>query len=62
MEKIKKSIADIDTSLSDTELYTKEPKKVEELSIERAKLADDLDECEVTWIEKQDELEQAMKE
>ena len=62
MEKIKKSIADIDTSLSDTELYTKAPTKVEELSIERAKLADDLDECEVTWIEKQDELEQAMKE
>ena len=62
MEKIKKSIADIDTSLSDAELYTKAPTKVEELSIERAKLADDLDECEVTWIEKQDELEQAMKE
>lgn len=62
MEKIKKSISDIDTTLSDADLYSKEPKKVEELSIERAKLTDELDECEVTWIEKQDELEHAMKE
>ena len=62
MEKIKKSLADIDTTLSDLELYSKEPKKVEILSIERAKLSDELDECEIAWIEKQDELEQAMKE
>lgn len=62
MEKIKKSLADIDTTLSDLELYSKEPEKVEILSIERAKLSDELDECEVAWIEKQDELEQAMKE
>ena len=62
MEKIKKSIADIDTTLSDLELYSKEPEKVEILSIERAKLSDELDECEIAWIEKQDELEQAMKE
>ena len=62
MEKIKKSLADIDTTLSDLELYSKEPEKVEILSIERAKLSDELDECEITWIEKQDELEQAMKE
>lgn len=62
MEKIKKSLADIDTTLSDLELYSKEPEKVEILSIERAKLSDELDECEITWIEKQDELELAMKE
>lgn len=62
MEKIKKSLADIDTTLSDLELYLKEPEKVEILSIERAKLSDELDKCEITWIEKQDELEQAMKE
>lgn len=62
MEKIKKSLADIDTTLSDLELYSKEPEKVEVLSIERAKLSDELDKCEITWIEKQDELEQAMKE
>lgn len=62
MEKIKKSLADIDTTLSDLELYSKEPEKVEMLSIERAKLSDELDECEIAWIEKQDELEQAMKE
>lgn len=62
MEKIKKSLADIDTILSDLELYSKEPEKVEILSIERAKLSDELDECEIAWIEKQDELEQAMKE
>lgn len=62
MEKIKKSLADIDTTLSDLELYSKEPEKVEILSIERAKLSDELDKCEITWIEKQDELEQAMKE
>lgn len=62
MDKIKKSLADIDTTLSDLELYSKEPEKVEILSIERAKLSDELDECEITWIEKQDELEQAMKE
>lgn len=62
MEKIKKSLADIDTTLSDLELYSKEPEKVEILSIERAKLSDELDECEIAWIEKQDELEQAMKE
>ena len=62
MEKIKKSLADIDTTLSDLELYSKEPEKVEILSIERAKLSDELDECEITWIEKQDELEKAMKE
>lgn len=61
MEKIKKSLADIDTTLSDLELYSKEPEKVEILSIERAKLSDELDECEIAWIEKQDELEQAMK-
>ena len=61
-DKIKKSLADIDTTLSDLELYSKEPEKVEILSIERAKLSDELDECEITWIEKQDELEQAMKE
>lgn len=62
MEKIKKSLADIDTTLSDLELYSKEPEKVEILSIERAKLSDELDRCEITWIEKQDELELAMKE
>lgn len=62
MDKIKKSLADIDTTLSDLELYSKEPEKVEILSIERAKLSDELDECEIAWIEKQDELEQAMKE
>lgn len=62
MEKIKKSLADIDTTLSDLELYSKDPEKVEILSIERAKLSDELDECEIAWIEKQDELEQAMKE
>lgn len=62
VEKIKKSLADIDTTLSDLELYSKEPEKVEILSIERAKLSDELDECEIAWIEKQDELEQAMKE
>lgn len=62
MEKIKKSLADIDTTLSDLELYSKEPEKVEILSIERAKLSDELDECEIAWIEKHDELEQAMKE
>ena len=62
MEKIKKSLADIDTTLSDLELYSKEPEKVEILSIERAKLSDELDEWEIAWIEKQDELEQAMKE
>lgn len=62
MEKIKKSLADIDTTLSDLELYSKEPEKVEILSIERAKLTDELDKCEITWIEKQDELELAMKE
>lgn len=62
MEQIKKSLADIDTTLSDLELYSKEPEKVEILSIERAKLSDELDECEIAWIEKQDELEQAMKE
>ncbi len=62
MEKIKKSLADIDTTLSDLELYSKEPEKVEILSIERAKQSDELDECEIAWIEKQDELEQAMKE
>lgn len=62
MEKIKKSLADIDTTLSDLELYSKEPEKVEILSIERAKLSDELDECEIAWIEKQDELEKAMKE
>lgn len=62
MEKIKKSLADIDTTLSDLDLYSKEPEKVEILSIERAKLSDELDECEIAWIEKQDELEQAMKE
>lgn len=62
MEKIKKSLADIDTTLSDLELYSKESEKVEILSIERAKLSDELDECEIAWIEKQDELEQAMKE
>lgn len=62
MEKIKKSLANIDTTLSDLELYSKEPEKVEILSIERAKLSDELDECEIAWIEKQDELEQAMKE
>ena len=62
MDKIKKSLADIDTTLSDLELYSKEPEKVEILSIERAKLSDELDKCEITWIEKQDELEQAMKE
>ncbi len=62
MEKIKKSLADIDNSLADTEIYTKEPQKVEELSKERSRLTDKLDECEVSWIEKQDELEQAMKE
>lgn len=62
MEKIKKSLADIDTTLSDLELYSKEPENVEILSIERAKLSDELDECENAWIEKQDELEQAMKE
>lgn len=62
MDKIKKSLADIDTTLSDLELYSKEPEKVEILSIERAKLSDELDKCEITWIEKQDELELAMKE
>lgn len=62
MDKIKKSLADIDTTLSDLELYSKEPEKVEILSIERAKLSDELDKCEIAWIEKQDELEQAMKE
>ena len=62
MDKIKKSLADIDTTLSDLELYSKEPEKVEILSIERSKLSDELDECEITWIEKQDELEKAMKE
>lgn len=62
MEKIKKFLADIDTTLSDLELYSKEPEKVEILSIERAKLSDELDKCEIAWIEKQDELEQAMKE
>lgn len=62
MEKIKKSLADIDTTLSNLELYSKEPEKVEILSIERAKLSDELDKCEITWIEKQDELELAMKE
>lgn len=62
IEKIKKSLADIDTTLSDLELYSKEPEKVEILSIERAKLSDELDKCEIAWIEKQDELEQAMKE
>lgn len=51
MEKIKKSLADIDTTLSDLELYSKEPEKVEILSIERAKLSDELDECEIAWIE-----------
>lgn len=51
MEKIKKSLADIDTTLSDLELYSKEPEKVEILSIERAKLSDELDKCEITWIE-----------
>ena len=62
MEKIKKSISDIDTTLTDIELYSKEPEKVEILSIQRAQLSDELDKCEITWIEKQDELEQAMNE
>ncbi len=60
MEKLKKSIADVDTALSDPSSYD-DSKKVQDLSIERSRLCDELDSAESDWLLKQEELEEAMQ-
>ncbi len=62
MEKLKKEISSIDETLSDSSLYQTDKDKVEKLSIDRANLSDKLDETEMTWLEKQEELEAALAE
>ncbi len=62
MEKLKKEISSIDETLSDSSLYQTDKDKVEKLSIDRANLSDKLDETEMTWLEKQEELEVALAE
>lgn len=62
MEKLKKEIATIDETMADPTLYQNDSNKVQELSIKRAQLSDELDENEMLWLEKQDELEKAMQE
>ena len=59
MEKLKKDMAAIDEALADGSLYQTDSAKAQEMSINRAKLNDELDETEMTWLEKQDELEKA---
>ena len=61
IEKYRKQIADIDSILSDSTIYSTDSEKVESLSIERSKLNDALDEAEMNWLLKQDELEAAME-
>lgn len=60
MNQIKEEIESIDKSMSDPDLYASDPKKVEELSIRRSSLSALLEENEMLWLEKQEELEQAM--
>lgn len=60
MNQIKEEIESIDKSMSDPDLYASDPKKVEELSIRRSSLSALLEETEMLWLEKQEELEQAM--
>ena len=62
MEKLKKEITTIDETMADPTLYQNDSNKVQELSIKRAQLSDELDENEMLWLEKQDELEKAMQE
>lgn len=62
MDKIKKEISLIDETLSDSSLYQTDKEKVEKLSIDRANLSNKLDETEMTWLEKQEELEVALAE
>lgn len=62
MEKLRSEIAKIDETLSDSSLYQTQKEKVEELSIQRSEYSDKLDETELCWLTKQEELENAEAE
>ncbi|MBQ3883608.1 MAG: ATP-binding cassette domain-containing protein, partial [Succinivibrio sp.] len=62
MEKLRAEIAKIDETLSDSSLYQTQKEKVEELSIQRSEYSDKLDETELCWLTKQEELENAEAE
>ena len=54
MLEIKDKIAILDRALSDGSLYREEPKKAADFTRLRAKLASDLDDLEVQWLEAHD--------
>ena len=62
MEKLRAEISKIDETLSDSSLYQTQKEKVEELSIQRSEYSDKLDETELCWLTKQEELENAEAE
>ena len=62
MEKLRAEIAKIDETLSDSSLYQTQKEKVEELSIQRSEYSEKLDETELCWLTKQEELENAEAE
>ncbi len=62
MDKCKQRLAKIDETLSDSDLYNKDKDKVEALLKERASLSEQNDELEMTWLEKQEEIENKTSE
>ena len=60
IEKTKLEIKEIDDLLLDGSLYQTDSKKAQQMSIDRAALADSVEELELMWLEKQEELETAM--
>ena len=60
IEKTKLEIKEIDDLLLDGSLYQTDSKKAQQMSIDRAALANCVEELELLWLEKQEELETAM--
>ncbi len=62
MENIRKDIAELDTLLSAPGLYEKQPKAAADLSQQRARAAEKLDELEMAWLEAAETYESARAE
>ncbi|MGL4395678.1 MAG: ABC-F family ATP-binding cassette domain-containing protein [Hyphomicrobium sp.] len=59
VDKLAKEIAQIDTSLSDSQIYAKDPARAQSLGLQRGQLAKQLAAAEEIWLSATDEFEQA---
>ena len=57
IDRFQTEIAQIDAQLEDVSLYEKDPKRAQQLSLERGRLLRDLEQAESQWLEKSETLE-----